>query len=121
MEIDVTPLTGYILEILFAVITVVVGYGVTLLKDKLNVDKTSQFNRILDDSINAGLNYAFHRLEQQNKKLTFSTEKEAIAVATNYISSRTPGIMKHFNLTDERIAEMVESRLAGNVQKDEES
>ena len=86
MEIDVTPLTGYILEILFAVITVVVGYGVTLLKDKLNVDKTSQFNRILDDSINSGLNYAFHRLEQQNKKLTFSTEKEAIAVATNSVS-----------------------------------
>lgn len=115
--IDASVAAAPLVEIIVAVATLLIGWGVKVLRDKFKIDENGRLNELINDAINSGMNYAFHQLEKKKQKLTFETENEFVAHATNYILNGVPTALKLLGVTKEHVTEMVEARLAGKMGK----
>lgn len=118
--VELFPVVQYFTEIVLAVLAAVAVWVGTKFREKLRVDEESRLNHVINEAINAALGFAAVKFEEQGKRLTYSTKNEFKATAAQYVVKGVPKALTYFGLTVERVEEMIESRLAGRVQKDPE-
>lgn len=115
--IDFAPLASYALELLAVVITVFASWALTKLGQRFGVDIDERLDARLDAAIERGLAYGMEKIKSKDLDLTIDTKNEFVEEAANYVIKGMPKTIRKFGLTKERVREMVESRLAGNVKK----
>lgn len=98
------------IEILLTVIAVIGGFGLSYLRDKTGIEKDGEFDKAVDAALEAAMSYAAKKIHQAGDKVDFDHENEFIELAVEYVASTVPKAMKHFGLTPEKLAKMVESR-----------
>jgi hypothetical protein len=117
--IDFTEVITYVLQLIAAGVGAFIMIAAKNLAAKFGVEVDEKQNAKLNEAIERALGFANEKLTQNGKKLTFETENEFIANAANYVVSGVPKAMQHFGLTRERVVELVESRIAGKIPKEE--
>lgn len=115
--VELAPLTGHLVEIVIAVVTVVIGFAANAFRKKLKIEQGGALDDILDKAIQYGIHYANAKLEEKGKSLTFETKSEFLADAVEYVVKGAPNALNHFGITPERVAEMVEARLNNTFSK----
>lgn len=118
--IDLAPITSMALEFVFGLVAVFGAFVLNALRKKFNFDSEGVLNERLNEAIERGLMYANEKLVENNKSLTRSTENEFVAEAVNYVIKGVPKTIQHFGLTQERIKELVLSRVGGKTPEDNE-
>lgn len=63
----------------------------------------------LRQAIDFGVSFAHNKAKETNLKVTF--DNEFIANAVTYVKDSVPDALARFNITDERLADMVKARL----------
>lgn len=109
--IELAPLTGYLTEIIMAVVTVMIGFAANAFRKKMKIEQGGALDDVLDRAIQYGIHYANIKLDEKGKNLTYETKNEFLADVVEYVVKGAPSALNHFGLTPERIAEMVEARL----------
>jgi hypothetical protein len=109
--IDLTPIMGIIVEVLIVVIGVMGTYLIHKVKKHFDIVDNGAMNSLLNEAVDRGMDYAEVQLRKAGKDVSIKTSNEAVEVAANYIIKGVPKVIAEFGLTEERIKEIVESRL----------
>jgi hypothetical protein len=109
--IDFTPIASILVEILVVVLGVLGSYLIYKVKKHFDITDNGVLNDLLNEAVTRGVDYAEVKLRQAGKSVTVETSNEAVATAANYIIKGVPKAIAQFGLTEERIKEIVESRL----------
>ena len=70
-----------------------------------------ELQRRLDDIMLKALDFATAKVKESGS-LTVKHDNKYVLYAMEYAKKSMPGILKYFKITDERLAEMVDARLA---------
>lgn len=116
--VDLMPTIVRLLDFLVPTIGVLVGiYLVPVLVKygkKFGIQNEIADNTRLQEFIGRGIAFGFSRMQEilSNRKLEIHTKNQLISTAADYVISSAPGILKKFGVTPERLAEIVEAKLA---------
>lgn len=120
---DLTPLISPLLQVLAVVAsgaaTALLGYGIGWVKKKTKLED-AQFEGVLadraNDIVHRGIQYAITALENEVKKpgsgiTSVKVDNLFMRIALDYVVKSMPGIISQFNLTPDRIRDMIMSRI----------
>lgn len=117
--IDYAPLVEYVTGILFAVLIAVGAWAAKKIGDKFGLEADSQLRYLVNEAIFNAISFAEQRLAESGRKYTRETEREFVANIVNYVINAIPETLAHFGIDEQRLVEMVESRL-NHVEYDDE-
>lgn len=104
---------SHLLEIIIAIFLALISYAVTVLLDKLNIDKESALAAKINDGLHWGAQFAEGQLKERISKQGWDLEieNEFLAQAADYVAESYPQTMLKLGITPEHLAKMVKARL----------
>lgn len=110
MEIALSPIMNYIIEIAF---TVLIVFGTWLAKVLVNKFDLQNYLPFIDRAISDGLNNARKELKKKYKdeKITIDMENEMIETALTYVKDYAPKAIKKTGFNLDQIKQEVGSRV----------
>lgn len=115
MEVDLSPVTLQLLQILATVLISAVGVVLGRLWNWLGLKMDSEVRNYLDQAIINGLKYGITAIGDKidrNDNVTFQSQQ--VAKAVEYVVDQVPSAVKHFNLTPQKLEKLALARLLGN-------
>lgn len=110
--IDLAPILDVVLQGLVVLITTLIGWGITKLTKKYNLDIDEKYREHLYGSIEKAINYGTAVAKEKLKHKTEIDVRNAIlAEATNYVLKGIPPTLKKLKLTEDRLRELVLAKL----------
>jgi hypothetical protein len=115
--IELTPLTGWLAEVLIAVLAAVLLPVIKRLFDRLGVERDSELRETFDRAAHLAIELA---VERAGTRLPDSVEakNQIVRDASSWLVERFPDVVKHFDLTPDGIADSVRARLADHLDRD---
>lgn len=120
---DLTPLITPILEVMAVALGGLAGalltFGIGFIKAKTNLND-AEFEKVLadraNDIVHRGIQYAINALENEVKKpgsgiSSVKVDNIFLSIALNFIVAHMPDIIRKFNLTPDKIQNMVLARI----------
>ncbi len=112
MEIDIAPLLEYGLQLIAAVVLAIVGRLGMMANTKFKTDIDVSKGGIVDNAINRGVDYALSMVKGSDGKVNIYVRNHLVALAAKYAMAKVPETLAHFNISEERLKEMVEARMS---------
>lgn len=109
--IDLAPLASVGLELVAAVLMAVGSYGVYRLNRWIGLKEDSEVRAYLDGALHQAVEYGLDRAAPVAGKLTVKTKNEVVASAASYAAAAVPDALARFQITPERLADMIRARL----------
>jgi hypothetical protein len=107
--IDLSPVLSQLIELFAAVLLAASTWAVYTARKWIG-DKNSQIlGERLDAAIKYGISYGINYIEKE--KPTANVKDSLTAYAVQYVIDRVPDTLKHFNITQDSLAKMIEARL----------
>lgn len=113
--INLTPLADMLIEILGVVLTALLGYGVMVLKKHLKLKDDDKLDQLLYETIDRGIGFAKYKAKAATRDLTVQTSNQFVEEAAEYVIKGIPHIRKDLGITDQRIKEIIEARIAEEI------
>lgn len=97
----------------FAIASAMIPYVSWRIGEYFKLKKDSEVRAYLDQALNMALQYGRSKVENSVTKLAATAVKnnETIEHAAYYAASAVPAALQRFNITPERLKEMLEARL----------
>ena len=81
--------------------------------------RDSEIRYYLESTILTGKDLAKKRVKERiDSGVSLNVKSEVVAEAARYVRDRVPDALKHFNISSESVADMVEARLGMNIEKE---
>lgn len=114
---DLTVFTGPLADLVFAAVAAAFAallpialkwfYGKTKLDNLVSDGIVRDYlNEVLDRAIN------FAKAKVAKQKITVDTDNVIAGIVYEYLKNSVPDALKHFNLTEEKVAQIVQARIA---------
>ncbi len=82
------------------------------LKAKTGIELDDNTRKYLNDAIQKGLQYGANRVERLlHEHSKIDVKRELIATASRYVLEAVPDALEKFDITEERLVNMIEARL----------
>lgn len=111
MMIDLAPLASVGLELVAAVLMAVGSYAVWRLNRFLGLREDSEVRAYLDGALHQAVEYGLEKAAPAAGKLSVKTRNEVVASAASYAAAAVPDALARFNITPERLGDMIRARL----------
>lgn len=106
----------YLVSGIGALITALIAWAAALVQRWVGI-KIDQANReALHSAAMTGVNLALSKLGAEANDLSFDTKSAVIAQAVTWVEKSVPGALKHFGMTPDKIAAVVESKIGALAQ-----
>ncbi|MFN4124418.1 inadl protein [Pannonibacter indicus] len=93
--------------------------GLQLLEDKTNIQLDEQMKKRVDDAIFYAVDFARARVpEASSWPVQVDVRNALVATAANYALAAVPAALDYFGVTRERLEDMIEARLAIDLNGD---
>lgn len=93
--------------------------GLQLLEDKTNIQLDEQMKKRVDDAIFYAVDFARARVpEASSWPVQVDVRNAMVATASNYALAAVPAALEYFGVTRERLEDMIEARLAIDLNGD---
>jgi hypothetical protein len=110
--IDITPITDLLIQTLLVLLAAFGSFALNELKNFLKIKKDSALSNRLDGCLHRGLDLAERRLSAMAEAYgKVHTSNQVLELAGAYVVQQMPDTLKHFGITPERLAQMLEARL----------
>lgn len=110
--IDVQEPLSYLVSLIVAAISGVIGFALALLKKKTGISLSTEHQAYLDNAVASALLYAHDKAQQHIANLNDPTVKnKIIADAANVVLESVPTLLKKLGITPEKLRQLVEDRL----------
>lgn len=121
--VDFSPLLPGLIEgVLLALAGALVWLGrrgLQLLEDKTNIQLDEQMKKRVDDAIFYAVDFARARVpEASSWPVQVDVRNAMVATAANYALAAVPAALEYFGVTRERLEDMIEARLAIDLNGD---
>lgn len=97
----------YLVAIIGAVVTVLVGWLLSLAKTKLGISIDDSMRDSLQTALRNGAGLALNSLGNNLAGKTIDVKSAAVAAAVTYVAKNAPDAMAHFGLTPDAVAEKI--------------
>lgn len=116
-EVDIRPLIDLGIQIVGACILAAVGVLVPYALRKFKLDIDAGHRDAIEKALAAAVNYGIQKAGALSNKVDpIEVKNEAVAAAASYAVSKVPDALKHFDITPEKLAEMIRARLPADKQ-----
>lgn len=116
-EIDFGPiLVDAVIPALSAVLLALGSVAIRWLSKRLKLAADAEVRRYLEAALEHGVSYGAAKateLAQDGGKV--AVRNAAVARAAQYVLDHVPDALRHFDITPERLEQMIEARLAGGA------
>lgn len=107
--VDLTPLLGSLLELTAAAVTGVVGWA---LRRYLGIRADNEVRGYLETALNRAAAYGLSRARAEYGHLdSVSIKNAALEAGVRYVVEAVPDALKRFQVTPERVRDLVEARM----------
>lgn len=109
--IDLSPVLFFVIQVLAAV---ALGLGIWAIKKfstKLGIEADSVMNDLFENALQRGISYAAERAREIAGNAQVTVDNRLLAEIAGYVQESIPGILKQFNITEERLTKMILARL----------
>lgn len=116
-SVDLTPLVELLASLLMAGLMAVVTFMVKYLKRRIGLadgEMDAQVRAYLETAIHNGLRYAIGKAVP-NTVTVDGRNAEIIADAANYVTKAVPDALSRFDLTPDRLEQMLSARLTTHL------
>lgn len=109
--IDLSPIFEVVVQLLGVALLTLGTWAVKRFADKLGLEKESKIRYLVDEVVYNAVNFGLQKLAEQGEKFTPETERKVVADAANYVIRSAPEALGFFGIDEERIRQIIESRL----------
>jgi len=106
--IDLSPILEILIGFVTVALTALLGVASNFIRRKTGVEVDLANNAMLNEAIERAVAYARIKVADAG---TISTKSDMVALAASYAITATPKALKYFNITEDRVKEMIEARL----------
>lgn len=110
-EIDLAPLMEAALTLLGTILSAVALWVGAAIRTKFKFAADFDAGQILDAAIHRGIDYARKTIIGADGKMTVQVSNAIVALAVRYVVDKLPDTLRHFGLTEDKLREMILSRL----------
>lgn len=117
--VDFSSVLHIVGTLLLTVLLAVAVFGINWIRQKMGLGKLEEdalIRKYLEDAITAAIGYA---IAQIPGKITVSGKGVLVAGAATYVLQSVPDALKHFGITEARLKQMIEARVAAYLEPDE--
>jgi len=118
------PLIEVLLGLLGAGLLGVVSWATAKWGIGKKTESSEKLNGLLNEAIDYGISFAVERLTNRGKTINSPVKQEDkdgfVDDAVEYVVKGATGIIQAFGLTEGRVREMVEARLGGKIEVEED-
>jgi hypothetical protein len=107
--IDLSPLLQQLLELLAVALLVMTTWIANSTRKWVGEKNSELLGARLKETIKNGIAYGVNHIEKE--KPTINVKDSITAYAAQYVIDRVPDTLKHFNITQDSLAKMIEARL----------
>ena len=107
--IDLSPILGQLIELFAAVLLAASTWAVYTTRKWIGEKNSAILGERLDAAIKYAISYGINHIEKE--KPTVNVKDSITAFAVQYVIDRVPDTLKHFNITQDSLAKMIEARL----------
>ncbi len=110
--VDLKPLLDIGLQLLAAVLLALGTWAVTWVVRKLKLSADSEVRAYLDAALRRGIDFAIEKAQRNGEDIArVSVRSRMAADALNYAVAHVPGALRHFQLTPEKVRDLIVARL----------
>lgn len=110
-ELDLTPIIGIGIEVAAALLVVLGGWAIAKLGKYLGLKQDAEIRDYLEQALTKGLAYGAAEAKKRTKGTKINVESETVAQAGTYVLAAVPDALTRFQITPERLADMLKARL----------
>ena len=117
VTVDLSPILAATVQFLEPILLLVLTWGVGKLAPVLSgyfgAQTDEKLRAVLETSLRNGIAYGVHLAAEKATPINATVEikNEVVATAAAYVTSNVPTILKHFNVTPEKVSALVAARL----------
>lgn len=107
--VDFGPLLNTGIGLIEAAIVAVLGFVSLYIKRKWGLDTDLKHNAVLNDALDAAAHWAIARLGPKSR---VEISNDLVRLGARYAATGAPQALAYFGITDARLEQMIEARLA---------
>ncbi len=89
------------------------------LRTKTGIELDDSTRKYLNDAIDKGIQYGASKVEQLlEDKAEIDVKNQIVAIAGKYVLDAVPGALEKFEITEERLTNMIEARIGVDLDGD---
>jgi hypothetical protein len=117
VTVDLSPILASAIQFLEPILLIVLTWGVGKLAPVLTgyfgAQTDEKLRAVLETSLRNGIAYGVHLAAEKATPINATVEikNEVVATAAAYVTSNVPSILKHFNVTPDKVSALVAARL----------
>lgn len=110
--VDLSPFADVLVQLVGAALLAVGVWVAKKLADKLGLEADSEIRGYLMDAVENAVKFAEKELQEEADKLdAVAFKSKLLATGAQYVMTRVPDAVEHFNLTEEAVAQLVQAKL----------
>ncbi|GHB34172.1 hypothetical protein GCM10007094_24070 [Pseudovibrio japonicus] len=123
-EIDLSPILTPVLDVLFPVLGVVLLYfakrAMNAFEERTNIKLDDQLKERLNEALMNGVMFGKSKVSERvlNRAPTVEVKNEIVGHAVTYALKAVPQAVDYFDLSYERVTELIEARLQQDLNGD---